>query len=225
MIFLNQKSALKHLGNTLFKGFSKHLSRIFSAAILTLFCQYSIVTSAATPEISGTVITAPAPLNRVLGTLFLTPIERQAVETARIKRNIPRPSRTAPSASAVENTSTPIERSATITGLMRRSDGVTTVWINGELQPNYPPQKAQELRASDVGMIDSAGIKISPSETPQARTKLAAPSSGVVTASNQTKPLKAAKRRVPNLNQSLPKVPVIKPNGLLQPQSLKKSTR
>ncbi len=102
--------------------------------------------------------TAAAPLatastSPTLGTLFLTPAERAALEAARLKRKLP----PQPSAKIMPKSAdqAPLA-STTITGLMKRSDGTIAVWINGVLAPNFPAAIAQRLTASDVGMPHNA---------------------------------------------------------------------
>jgi hypothetical protein len=61
-----------------------------------------------------------------LGRLFFTPTERQALEEAR-RRNI----RAEVQATAEKPARPPI-RNVTVSGLVRRSDGESTVWVNGK---------------------------------------------------------------------------------------------
>ncbi len=60
-----------------------------------------------------------------LGRLFFTPAQRTALEEAR-KKN------TRAEVQAIEKPARPPLRSVTVTGVVRRSDGESTVWINGK---------------------------------------------------------------------------------------------
>jgi hypothetical protein len=60
-----------------------------------------------------------------LGRLFFTPAERQALEDAR-RRNI------RAEVQAAEKPARPPVRNVTVSGLVRRSDGESTVWVNGK---------------------------------------------------------------------------------------------
>jgi hypothetical protein len=61
-----------------------------------------------------------------LGRLFFTPAERQALEEAR-RRNI-----RAEVQATAEKPALPPVRNVTVSGLVRRSDGESTVWVNGK---------------------------------------------------------------------------------------------
>jgi hypothetical protein len=61
-----------------------------------------------------------------LGRLFFTPAERQALEAAR-KKNI-----RAEVQATAEQPPRPQIRNVTVSGLVRRSDGENTVWVNGK---------------------------------------------------------------------------------------------
>lgn len=67
---------------------------------------------------------APVPAAEPLGRLFLTPEQRAALD-ARRKARIP----DKPVAAAVESPTTRVD------GLVRRSDGKSTLWLNGEAIP------------------------------------------------------------------------------------------
>jgi hypothetical protein len=60
-----------------------------------------------------------------LGRLFFTPAQRKALEEAR--RN-----NTRAEVQAAEKPARPPVRNVTVTGLVRRSDGESTVWVNGK---------------------------------------------------------------------------------------------
>jgi hypothetical protein len=60
-----------------------------------------------------------------LGRLFFTPVERNALEEAR-RKNV------RAEVQAIEKPARPPVRNVTVTGLVRRSDGENTVWVNGK---------------------------------------------------------------------------------------------
>lgn len=60
-----------------------------------------------------------------LGRLFFTPAQRQALEDAR-RKNI------RAEVQAAEKPARPPVRNVTVSGLVRRSDGESTVWVNGK---------------------------------------------------------------------------------------------
>jgi hypothetical protein len=138
------------------------ISQLSVAAVLLIF--YSHFSDAADITLSAlqpTTTAATAPLATVstaapLGTLFLTPAERAALEAARLKRNLP----PQPSTKFIPKTvdQAPLA-TTTITGLMKRSDGTIAVWVNGVLAPNFPTAMAQRLTSSDVGMPHNADTK------------------------------------------------------------------
>jgi hypothetical protein len=155
-------------------SFITRVPHLSIAATLLIF--YSPVSSAAVISLSAVqpaTMTATAPLTAVsttapLGTLFLTPAERTALEAARLKRNLP----PQPSTKIIQKSvdQTPLA-ATTITGLMKRSDGTIAVWVNGVLAPNFPTALAQRLTSSDVGMPHNADTKITKPDLPSPRSK------------------------------------------------------
>jgi hypothetical protein len=76
------------------------------------------------PLIVLALLAQPAAGAERLGRLFFTPEERAALDTARIKKTPP------PVASADAPQAAPPPEVVTYGGLVRRSDGKTTVWLN-----------------------------------------------------------------------------------------------
>ena len=206
MNFLTSSSAEQRPEDALNTGISSHILMAFLIALMSL---PSFAADA--PVVSPSINAAP------LGTLFLTPQERAALEAARLRRGLPPPI-ISPKAFTGDIEAPP--KNATITGLMKRSDGATAVWINGVIQPNFSRANAQQLTPSDVGMVKSTEVKSTPPAS-TTRNKTVAAGTGNVTASNQTKPIK---KRVPLTNKmSLPKIPsVANADLLLKPAPIKK---
>ncbi len=205
---------------------------IFSYSIVAIFCFFCSVGNLAAASItintqsqtqSSTQLNAQwtnaAPTTTAgMGTLFLTPAERAALEAARRKRSAPLPSVT-PKIAPEEIQALP--ESATISGFMKRSDGTTAVWVNGVIAPHFSRVNAQQLTPSDVGMAQSGTDLSAKLDAPSSRAKAVAPAlAASVTASNQTKP---AKRRTNTLDSlKLPKLPTATgANILLKPAAAK----
>ena len=91
-----------------------------------------------------------------LGTLFLTPAERTRLDALR-KGEGAVPGRTGAAAAAT--------RDHALTGYVQRSDGRTTVWIDGRAV-SVPPRKAPKLEPRDVQDTVADGPRV---ETPDPR--------------------------------------------------------
>lgn len=87
-----------------------------------------------------------------LGTLFLTPAERARLDALR------RGDAAAPGTPAAV-----APRDHALTGYVQRSDGRTTVWIDGRAV-SVPPRKAPKLEPNDVQDTTAGGPRIEPSE-------------------------------------------------------------
>jgi hypothetical protein len=76
--------------------------------------------------LAAAAMPAPAPAQERLGRLFFTPAQRASLDVARSQR--------ARSALATEKTedAAPVPQTITYSGVLRRSDGKTTVWINNQ---------------------------------------------------------------------------------------------
>lgn len=69
----------------------------------------------------------PAPAAEELGRLFFTPAQRASLDVARSQR-----ARTTLANERTEQDAAPVPQTITYGGLVRRSDGRTTVWINNQ---------------------------------------------------------------------------------------------
>jgi hypothetical protein len=69
----------------------------------------------------------PAPAQERLGRLFFTPAQRASLDVARSQR-----ARTALATEKTEQDAAPVPQTITYSGVLRRSDGKTTVWINNQ---------------------------------------------------------------------------------------------
>jgi hypothetical protein len=76
--------------------------------------------------LSALATSVPAPAQERLGRLFFTPAQRASLDIARSQR--------ARAALATERTeeAAPVPQTITYSGVLRRSDGKTTVWINNQ---------------------------------------------------------------------------------------------
>jgi hypothetical protein len=83
-----------------------------------------------------------------LGRLFFTPAQRASLDVARSQR-----ARAAVATERTEQEATPVPQTITYNGVLRRSDGKTTVWINN--QPVHDRESAGA--AAIVGRVRSDG--------------------------------------------------------------------
>ena len=90
----------------------------------------------------------PAPAQERLGRLFFTPAQRASLDVARSQR-----ARTALATEKTEQEATPVPQTITYSGVLRRSDGKTTVWINN--QPVHDRESAGA--ATIVGRVRPDG--------------------------------------------------------------------
>lgn len=91
---------------------------------------------------------APAPAQERLGRLFFTPAQRASLDVARSQR-----ARAALATERAEQEATPVPQTITYSGVLRRSDGRTTVWINN--QPVHDRESAGA--AAIVGRVRPDG--------------------------------------------------------------------
>jgi hypothetical protein len=94
------------------------------------------------------VMVPPAGAQQPLGRLFFTPAQRASLDVARSQR-----ARTALSTEKTDEDATPVPQTITYSGVLRRSDGKTTVWINN--QPVHDRQSAGA--AAIVGRVRPDG--------------------------------------------------------------------
>jgi hypothetical protein len=90
----------------------------------------------------------PAPAQERLGRLFFTPAQRASLDVARSQR-----ARAAVATERPEQEAAPVPQSITYSGVLRRSDGKTTVWINN--QPVHDRESAGA--AAIVGRVRPDG--------------------------------------------------------------------
>ncbi len=76
---------------------------------------------------AAALTSAPAPAQERLGRLFFTPAQRASLDVARSQR-----ARTAVDTEKTEQEAAPVPQTITYSGVLRRSDGKTTVWINNQ---------------------------------------------------------------------------------------------
>lgn len=77
--------------------------------------------------LAAAATSVPAPAQEQLGRLFFTPAQRASLDGARSQR-----ARAALSTEKTEQEATPVPQTITYSGVLRRSDGKTTVWINNQ---------------------------------------------------------------------------------------------
>ena len=98
--------------------------------------------------LAAALTSVPAPAQERLGRLFFTPAQRASLDVARSQR-----ARTALATEKTEQEATPVPQTITYSGVLRRSDGKTTVWINN--QPVHDRESAGA--ATIVGRVRSDG--------------------------------------------------------------------
>jgi hypothetical protein len=77
--------------------------------------------------LAAAATSVPAPAQERLGRLFFTPAQRASLDVARSQR-----ARAALSTEKPEQEAAPVPQTITYSGVLRRSDGNTTVWINNQ---------------------------------------------------------------------------------------------
>jgi len=90
--------------------------------------------------LAAAAISVPAPAQERLGRLFFTPAQRASLDVARSQR-----ARTALATEKTEQEATPVPQTITYSGVLRRSDGKTTVWIN-----NQPVHERESAGAATI---------------------------------------------------------------------------
>jgi hypothetical protein len=90
--------------------------------------------------LAAAATSAPAPAQERLGRLFFTPAQRASLDVARSQR-----ARTALATEKPEQEAAPVPQTITYSGVLRRSDGKTTVWIN-----NQPVQDRESAGAAAI---------------------------------------------------------------------------
>ncbi|MGH8700116.1 MAG: hypothetical protein ACREVR_02920 [Burkholderiales bacterium] len=98
--------------------------------------------------LAAAAASAPAPAQERLGRLFFTPAQRASLDVARSQR-----ARAALSTEKPEQEAAPVPQTITYSGVLRRSDGKTTVWINN--QPVHDRESAGA--AAIVGRVRPDG--------------------------------------------------------------------
>ena len=98
--------------------------------------------------LAAAATSVPAPAQERLGRLFFTPAQRASLDVARSQR-----ARTALATEKTEQEATPVPLTITYSGVLRRSDGKTTVWINN--QPVHDRESAGA--ATIVGRVRPDG--------------------------------------------------------------------
>ena len=77
--------------------------------------------------LAAALTSVAAPAQERLGRLFFTPAQRASLDVARSQR-----ARTALATEKPEQEAAPVPQTITYSGVLRRSDGKTTVWINNQ---------------------------------------------------------------------------------------------
>jgi len=77
--------------------------------------------------LAAAAMSVPASAQERLGRLFFTPAQRASLDIARSQR-----ARAAVATEKSEQEATPVPQTITYSGVLRRSDGKTTVWINNQ---------------------------------------------------------------------------------------------
>ena len=98
--------------------------------------------------LAAALASVPAPAQERLGRLFFTPAQRASLDVARSQR-----ARTALATENTDQEAAPVPQTITYSGVLRRSDGKTTVWINN--QPVHDRESAGA--ATIVGRVRPDG--------------------------------------------------------------------
>jgi hypothetical protein len=98
--------------------------------------------------LAAAAVSVPASAQERLGRLFFTPAQRASLDVARSQR-----ARAAVATEKSEVEATPVPQTITYSGVVRRSDGKTTVWINN--QPVHDRESAGA--AAIVGRVRADG--------------------------------------------------------------------
>ncbi|HSD99820.1 MAG TPA: hypothetical protein VLB72_03680 [Burkholderiales bacterium] len=98
--------------------------------------------------LAAAAISVPASAQERLGRMFFTPAQRASLDVARSQR-----ARAAVATEKSEQEATPVPQTITYSGVLRRSDGKTTVWINN--QPVHDRESAGA--AAIVGRVRPDG--------------------------------------------------------------------
>jgi len=98
--------------------------------------------------LAAAATSVPAPAQERIGRLFFTPAQRASLDVARSQR-----ARAALSTEKPEQEAAPVPQTITYSGVLRRSDGKTTVWINN--QPVHDRESAGA--AAIVGRVRPDG--------------------------------------------------------------------
>jgi hypothetical protein len=77
--------------------------------------------------LAAVALPSPAPAQERIGRVFFTPAQRASLDVARSQR-----ARTALATDKTEQEATLVPQTITYSGVVRRSDGKTTVWINNQ---------------------------------------------------------------------------------------------
>jgi len=77
--------------------------------------------------LAAALASVPAPAQERVGRLFFTPAQRASLDVARSQR-----ARAALASDKTEQEAAPVPQTITYSGVLRRSDGKTTVWINNQ---------------------------------------------------------------------------------------------
>lgn len=110
-------------------------------SLLTLCC--ALTTAAAPGPVAAQAARAAEPVGR----LFFTPAQRASLDVARTQR-----ARTALPTDGTEETAAPVAQTITYGGMVRRSDGKSTVWIN-----NRPVSDKEAGAGAIVGRVRPDG--------------------------------------------------------------------
>jgi hypothetical protein len=111
----------------------------FRVSLLMVLCALFVYSSWA--ETGRTVVSKDATGDSLSGTLFFASSERKQMDRARVG---------GVAAPSLENLNIPRKTSA-INGFVKRSDGVTSIWVNEQVRENIEPMVAVRLEPTSVG--------------------------------------------------------------------------
>ncbi len=124
--------------------------------LLFLFVLAALPAGSQPPSLPGLPQAIPSEVQPLPGTLFFSREQRDRLDNARKRGDV-----------VAEGDVVFRESPSAISGYLRRSDGNTTVWVDGKAYPNAAQTLAQRVQPGDVGLSDESHIKIlSTSDTP-----------------------------------------------------------
>jgi hypothetical protein len=139
--------------------------------------------------------TSPAHAADPTGRLFFTPQQRAILDAARVRSPVPEPELTPAPVVAQPELPPPPPARVTVNGIVRRSDGSETLWVNDKVLQNR-----QMTGGVAVGGVDGNRVSVRLPEGGSVSVKVGQtvePSSGKVTETYRDRPSRAVRDTAP----------------------------